>query len=47
MNKILFQNNTVIPPEWLNAIQDLSYDKEPFSEFGNMNQARRNKRIKF
>ena len=29
MNKILFQNNTVIPPEWLNAIQDLSYDKEP------------------
>lgn len=29
MNKIPFQNNTVIPPEWLNAIQDLSYDKEP------------------
>lgn len=29
MDKIHFQNNTVIPPEWLNAIQDLSYDKEP------------------
>ena len=29
MNKIPFQNNTVIPPEWLNAIQNLSYEKEP------------------
>lgn len=29
MNKRLFQNNTVIPPEWLNAIQNLSYEKEP------------------
>jgi len=29
MNKIPFQNNTIIPPEWLNAIQNLSYEKEP------------------
>jgi hypothetical protein len=29
MNKIPFQSNTVIPPEWLNAIQNLSYEKEP------------------
>lgn len=28
MNKIPFQNNTVIPPEWLNAIQNLSYEKQ-------------------
>lgn len=29
MDKIHFKNNTVIPPEWLNAIQNLSYEKEP------------------
>lgn len=29
MNKIPFQNDTIIPPEWLNAIQNLSYEKEP------------------
>lgn len=28
MNKIPFQNNTIIPPEWLNAIQNLSYEKQ-------------------
>lgn len=30
MNKIPFQNNTVIPPEWLNAIQNLSYERQSY-----------------
>jgi hypothetical protein len=37
MNKILFQNNTIISPEWLNAIQNLSYEKQS-NEFSLLKQ---------